>query len=134
MTFWMVVSPDSEPLGLTPEQFNAAVAERWPGQHQLLGEEPTMLSVAAIQPSDGTTPYEVSLPRSGTGLTMDGTWEQALEFAAWARAILAHFTKRLWLIDDGYSGHADVPAGASADQIAQGWIDHATHGEPTDVS
>jgi len=34
------------------------------------------------------------------------------------------------MIDDEYSGHVELTAGITPEQILAGWVDHETHGYP----
>ncbi len=131
----MVVSPDSEPLGLTADEFARAVSEHWPGVSRTATASASMLYSAEITPPDQTS-YHLNLHSTGTGIGTDGTRDQAFEVAAWVRSVLptSRFPGRLWLIDEGYGGHVDIDDGATADDLKAGWIDHDVHGEPTDVT
>jgi hypothetical protein len=130
---WIILSPDGVPLGLDPGRFDAAVKQQWPGQWEqqaVLGTAEVTLGITI----PGETWFQVDLSAAGRSVRTDGTWPQAARVAAWVRSLLPPgFPARVWLIDQAYTGHADLPAGVTADHVAAGWLDHALHGEPTDV-
>lgn len=59
-------------------------------------------------------------------MSTDGTPEQVAEVAIWARSLVPDDPGgRVWLVDQGYSGHVDLVPGMTADDVKTGWIDHS---------
>jgi hypothetical protein len=123
----LVLSPDVGPLGLEPAEFVDAARRRWGEEVGVTGRTGPEVAVEL----EVRQRFRVCLAPGGSSVFTDGHWEEAAEVAAWVRTLLPDdFIYRLWLVDEAFGGHALLPTGVSADQLADLWIDHAREGYP----
>lgn len=55
----------------------------------------------------------------------DGTADQAAEVALWVRGLLPDDPGgRIWMTDEGFSGHVELVPGMTVDDLRSGWVDH----------
>ncbi len=126
----LVFSPDVTSLGLTPSSLASAGRERWGSQMFVTGRTGPEVS-AEIEVAGPPHRFSICLSARGDSLFTDGNWDQAAIVAAWARSLLpASFPYRVWLVDECFGGHALLPAGVRAEQLADLWVDHAKEGYP----
>jgi hypothetical protein len=131
----MVISPDVASLGLEPDTFVAAAHEHWGDRVGVTGrtgpEIEVELEVVLEADDQHPAPFRVCLAHAGASVFTDGNWEQAADMAAWLRTLVPEdFAYRLWLVDHAFSGHAMLPPGVHADQLADLWLEHAKDGFP----
>ena len=126
----LVLSPDVTSLGLTAEALTTAARERWGSQMFVTGRTGPEVSVE-IEVAGPPHRFTICLSARGDSAFTDGNWEQAAVVAAWIRSLLpASFPYRVWLVDESFSGHALLPGGVHADQLADLWVEHAKEGYP----
>lgn len=126
----LVLSPDVTSLGLTPEVLTDAAKQRWGTQVFVTGRTGPEVSLE-LEVTGPPHRFAICLSARGDSAFTDGSWEQTAEVAAWLRSLLApSFAYRVWLVDESFSGHATLPAGVRADQLADLWVDHAKEGYP----
>lgn len=127
----LVLSPDVTSLGLSPASISTAARERWGSQMFVTGRTGPEVSVE-IEVAGPPHRFAICLTARGDSVFTDGNWEQSAVVAAWVRSLLpASFPYRVWLVDDSFSGHALLPAGVHADQLADLWVEHAKEGYPS---
>ena len=127
----IVLSPDVTSLGLTPDSLTAAGRDRWGSQMFVTGRTSPEVSVE-LEVAGPPHRFMICLSARGDSVFTDGTWEQSAVVAAWLRSLIpASFPYRVWLVDESFSGHALLPAGVHADQLADLWVEHAKEGYPS---
>lgn len=76
----------------------------------------------------GEPPFSITRSRDGRSLHVDGTPVQNADVAAWVRGLLPSEFPRLIAFDQGWTGHAELPAGVTAEDVTTRWIDHSVQG------
>lgn len=75
---------------------------------------------------DGEPMFHIVHSRKGWTISTDGTPEQAAEVAVWARSLVPEEPGgRIWMVDQGYTGHVELTAGIRPEDVQAGWIDHS---------
>lgn len=121
-----IVDSTGEALDLDSGRFVAAARERWDGQvtSAVFDLHENNLCTIEVQPVDGPA-FQIMLLGPETQVSTDGTDEQALEVAAWVRSLLpANNSSEVWFIDEGFTGHAVLTLGMSADAVKSAWVEH----------
>ncbi len=73
----------------------------------------------------GEPEYQILRSREGEVVFTDGTPEQAAEVALWIRSLLPDDPGgRIWMVDQGYSGHVELVPGMTVDDVKAGWVEH----------
>lgn len=55
----------------------------------------------------------------------DGTADQAAEVALWVRGLLPDDPGgRIWMTDEGFSGHVELVPDMTIEDLRSGWVDH----------
>jgi hypothetical protein len=128
------MTPDKEPFHISPGRFKAAVDATWPGRWQEMNISEFKSYSAGLE-LPGESQYKMDLYPEGDAVGTDGTWPQAVRTAVWVRSLIpADYPGRVWLMDEAFDGHAELPAGVTAEQVVAGWLDHEVHGYPEDGS
>jgi len=126
----LILSPDVTSLGLIPDSLATAARERWGSQMFVTGRTGPEVSTE-LEVAGPPHRYAICLSARGDSVFTDGNWEQAAVVAAWVRSLLPPaFAYRVWLVDESFSGHALLPAGVRADQLADLWVEHTKEGYP----
>jgi hypothetical protein len=126
----LILSPDVTSLALTPDQLATAARERWGTQMFVTGRTGPEVSLE-LEVTGPPHRFSICLSARGDSIFTDGSWEQTAQVAAWVRSLIPDgFGYRLWLADESFSGHATLPPGVQADQLADLWVDHAKEGYP----
>ncbi len=56
---------------------------------------------------------------------VEGTEDQEIEVALWVRSLLPEEPGgRIWMVDQGFSGHVELESGSTAGDLRAGWVDH----------
>lgn len=124
---WVIASPKQAPLLDAACLIAAAEARFGPrATVNVRPEGPTDVELGVALPGD--PPYSITRSRDGSSISVDGTPAQNADVAAWLRSLLTPGFPRLIAFDMGWSGHAELPAGVTAEEIANRWIDHRLAG------
>jgi hypothetical protein len=106
----IVVSPDPAGFALGRQCFEEAVVDRFKDQVKLIPEPPG---------------FQIFHFHDGDMISTDGTTEQAVEVALWVRSLLPDdLGVRVWFVDQGYTGHAELVPGMTEGDIKTGWVEH----------
>jgi hypothetical protein len=127
VTAMIVCSPD-DALHVPRELF-----EKW--ARTKFGKEAAILAISdESRPKDvtvqisrpGEASFQVFHSRKGTTISTDGTPEQAAEVALWVRSMLPQDPGgRIWLVDEGYNGHAELIPGMTVEELNAAWVRHS---------
>ncbi len=89
------------------------------------GEQVTVTEKDTVQVSRSTEPFFQIFYLGDEAVSTDGTSEQAAEVALWVRSLLPEDPGgRIWMVDQGYSGHVELIPGMTADDVKAGWVEH----------
>jgi hypothetical protein len=128
MPSMIVVSPDPTGFALDRRRFEEAVVDKFSGQVKVIPEpadEPSPVDVTASIARPGEPRFQIFHFQDGDMISTDGTTEQAVEVALWVRSLLPDDPDvRIWLVDQGYTGHVELVPGMTASDIKSGWIEH----------
>lgn len=113
----VVLSPDNV-FHLDRERFKSEALARF-GEQIVLTEQDT------VQIDRSTEPFFQIFYLGEEAISTDGTPEQAAEVALWVRSLLPDDPGgRIWMVDQGYSGHVELAPGMTVDDIKTGWVEH----------
>ena len=124
----VILSPDIVAFRLDRMRFEAAVEAHFGADAKLVprADETSPYDVVAQITRPGQPFFQVFRFRKNDGLVTDGTPEQAVEVALWARSLLPDDPDgRIWMVDEGYNGHVELAPGMTAEAIRTSWVDHA---------
>lgn len=124
MTNIKVLSPD-DALHVDRAQFEREARAQF-------GPDATVLSI-----DDGRSGVQVTVQVKRPGesyfqifyspdvIFTDGTAEQAAEVVLWARALQPDDPGgRIWMVDEGFTGHVELVPDMSPEMLRDGWVDH----------
>jgi hypothetical protein len=124
----IIVSPDPVGFAIDRHCFEEAAVERFSDQVNLIPEPTDDLSPADVTASisrPGEPEFQIFHFQNGDMISPDGTTEQAVEVALWVRSLLPDDPGvRVWFVDQGYTGHAELVPGMTEDDIKTGWVEH----------
>jgi hypothetical protein len=115
----VVLSPD-DAFRLDRERFRTEALAEF-GSSTVVTEQDT------VQIDRPTEPFFQIFYLGEEAISTDGTPEQAIEVALWVRSLLPDDPGgRIWMVDQGYSGHVELVPGMTAGDVKTGWIEHDT--------
>ena len=124
----IIVSPDPVGFALDRCRFEEAAIDRFSDQVKVIPEPPgwkSPVDVTASISRQGEPEFQIFHFQNGDMISTDGTTEQAVEVALWVRSLLPDDPGvRIWFVDQGYTGHAELVPGMTEDDIKAGWVEH----------
>lgn len=124
---WIIAAPSQAPLVEMSAFVAAAQAEYGPyADVHVHADGPMDVEVVVQRP--GEAPFSITRSRDGASINADGTLAQNAEVTAWVRGLLPGDFPRVITFDMGWTGHADLPAGVTAEGVTSGWVDHSMPG------
>lgn len=113
----VVLSPD-DVLRLERERFRTEALAEF-GSSTVVTEQDT------VQINRPTEPFFQIFYLGEEAVSTDGTPEQAIEVAMWVRSLLPDDPGgRIWMVDQGFSGHVELTPGMTADDVKANWVEH----------
>jgi hypothetical protein len=113
---YLVTPPAATEWSLAPEDFSAALRERWPDAD--VREVPESDPTYALDFTAGDT--EGSFGRDGQMLGLNGDLDAAAGVAAWFRGIVPA-EQPLLFYDPALNGQVALPPGSAPERIAEGY-------------
>lgn len=122
----MVICSPDQALQVEREVFEEQARARFPeGVVLAIDDTARPMDVAVQIERAGEPEFQILRSREGEVIFTDGTPEQAAEVALWIRSLLPDDPGgRIWLVDEGYSGHVELVPGMTADDVKAGWVEH----------
>lgn len=123
----IIVSPDPVGFQLERDVFEAAVKAKFGEQATLVPSRDSGSPVALTAQVDrpGEPQFQIFYYRAGDMVSTDATGPRVQEVARWIRSLLPDDPgARVWLVDQGYNGHAELVPGMTEEAIRSGWVDH----------
>lgn len=124
---WVIAAPSQTPL-VEVAAFVAAVQAEFGSHSDVKVHDDGPMDVEVVVQRPGEAPFSITRSRDGLSVSADGTPTQNAEVAAWVRGLLPGNFPRVIAFDMGWTGHADLPAGVTADEVLLGWVDHSVPG------
>jgi hypothetical protein len=124
-TSMIIVSPD-EALHLDRETFEREAVARFGIDALLLpdADDPTADVSVTVQRADEPS-FRIFHAREANHISIEGNECQQAETALWVRSLLLDDPGgRIWLVDQGYSGHVELVPGMSEADLDAGWVEH----------
>jgi hypothetical protein len=120
-----ICSPD-QALQVDREVFEEQARTRFPeGVVLSIDDANRPMDVVVQIGRTGEPEFQILRSREGEVIFTDGTPKQAAEVALWIRSLLPDDPGgRIWLVDEGYSGHVELVPGMTAADVKARWVEH----------
>lgn len=123
----MVLSPD-QVFHLERDVFEREAVRHFGEAHARVyaGDEGSRVVASVYIDRPDETTFQVFY--APDAIWTDGTPEQSEEVAMWLCTLLPENPGgRIWLTDEGFSGHVELAPAMSVDDLRNGWVDHEEH-------
>ncbi|SPF67182.1 Hypothetical protein PROPJV5_0192 [Propionibacterium ruminifibrarum] len=124
---FMVITVTSDQHMLDAEAFLRHARQKWPGCRTFEDDPAERISDAEVNVSPVGAPSFTVIHFPNDMISVDGNLDQSAAVAAWVRSLHPDPDLVLWYVDEGFTGHAVLFPGITAEQVASGWVDHGEH-------
>ncbi|MFC7623080.1 hypothetical protein [Microlunatus sp. GCM10028923] len=123
-----IFSPDGA-FRVESEVFVAGARHNWGSEVPILTNPDSRPHNLTVQiKREGGTSFQVFHDRLDESVLTDGDPDQCAEVAVWVLSLLSgQLSGRLWMTDQGFTGHIDLVPGMTVADVRDGWISHADH-------